>query len=41
MEEILGQVKRTNPSLTKGHSSSKEGSVVYVVGLERNPINFC
>ena len=38
MEEIVGQVKWTTTNHTKGQSSSKEGDVVYMVGLEGNPL---
>ena len=38
MEEIVGQGKWTTTNHTKGRSSSKEGGVVYMVGLERSPL---
>ena len=38
MEEIMGQVKWTTINHTKGQSSSKEGDVVYMVGLEGSPL---
>ena len=34
MEEVVGQVKWTITNHTKGHSSSKEGDVLYIMGLE-------
>ena len=39
MGEIVGQVKWTNTTNhTEGQSSSKEGDVVYTVGLEGSPL---
>ena len=37
-EEIMGQGKRATTNHTKGQSSSKEGDVVYMVGLEGSPL---
>ena len=38
MEEIMGQLKWTTNNHTKGLTSSKEGDVLYVVGLEGSPL---
>jgi len=38
MEEIMRQVKGTTTNHAKGWSSSKEGDVVYMVGLEGSPL---
>ena len=37
-EEIVGQAKWTTNNHSKGRSSSKEGDVVYMVGLEGSPL---
>ena len=38
MEEIMEQGKWTSTNHTKGQSSSKEGDVVYIAGLEGNSL---
>ena len=38
MEEITGQAKRTTINHTKGHSPSKGGGAVYMVGQEGSPL---
>ena len=37
-EEIVGQEKCTTTNHTKGWSSSKEGDIAYMVGLEGSPL---
>ena len=38
MRKIVGQVKWTTTNHTKGWSSSEEGDVVCMVGLEQSPL---
>ena len=38
MEEIMGQAKQATTNHIKGRSSSKEGAVVYMMGLGGSPL---